>query len=360
VHKIAIVVGTRPEVIKLAPVIKAIRKEDGLEPCVISTGQQVELLKKALDEFEIKPDIEIDLNSGKTHLPEQFGNLVGQIGTCLKEIDSRYVLTQGDTSSAFAGAVAGFLLKIPVGHVEAGLRSHDLSSPFPEEGYRAMISRISTHQFAPTTAAVNNLISEGITESSIHLVGNTIVDSIVEYSSFRIQNTKVKKKVLVTLHRRENFGQPLRDIAAAIKDFAMEELTVQINVIVHPNPNSGLVLKELLADLVNVNLLEPLSYKDLLHEIRTSHFVLTDSGGIQEECAVLGSTLLIARNETERPEVLSESRMLIGTNRDRVYEALKMEVKRDIRFMEYPDLNLAILGDGQSSSRICRMIQDSM
>ena len=357
--KIAIVVGTRPEVIKLAPVIKAIREEDRLKPYVISTGQQVGLLRKALDEFEIKPDIEIDLNVGKTHLPEQFGNLVGQIGTCLKEIDSRYVLTQGDTSSAFAGAVAGFLLKIPVGHVEAGLRSHDLSSPFPEEGYRAMISRISTHQFAPTTAAVNNLISEGITESSIHLVGNTIVDSIVEYSSFRIQNTKVKK-VLVTLHRRENFGQPLRDIAAAIKDFAMEELTVQINVIVHPNPNSGLVLKELLADLANVNLLEPLNYVDLLHEIRTSHFVLTDSGGIQEECAVLGSTLLIARNETERPEVLSESRMLIGTNKDRVYEALKEEVKRDVRFKEYPDLNLAILGDGQSSSRICRIIQDSM
>ena len=358
-HKIAIVVGTRPEVIKLAPVIKAIRKEDGLEPYVISTGQQVGLLRKALDEFEIKPDIEIDLNFGKTHLPEQFGNLVGQIGTCLKEIDSRYVLTQGDTSSAFAGAVAGFLLKIPVGHVEAGLRSHDLSSPFPEEGYRTMISRISTHQFAPTTAAVNNLISEGITESSIHLVGNTIVDSIVEYSSTSIQNPKVKK-VLVTLHRRENFGQPLRDIAAAIKDFALGELAVQINVIVHPNPHSGLVLKELLSDLVNVHLLEPLTYVDLLHEIRTSHFVLTDSGGIQEECAVLGSTLLIARNETERPEVLSESRMLIGTNRDRVYEALKVEVKRNIRFNEYPDLNLSILGDGQSSSRICRIIQVSM
>jgi UDP-N-acetylglucosamine 2-epimerase (non-hydrolysing) len=131
-------------------------------------------------------------------------------------------------------------------------------------------------------------------------------------------------------------------------------------VIVHPNPNSGLVLKELLADLANVNLLEPLNYVDLLHEIRTSHFVLTDSGGIQEECAVLGSTLLIARNETERPEVLSESRMLIGTNKDRVYEAMKVEVKRDIRFTEYPDLNLAIRWDGQASSRICRIIQDSM
>ncbi len=358
-RKIAIVVGTRPEVIKLAPVIKAIREEEGLEPCVISTGQQVELLKKALDEFEIKPDIEIELNFGKTNLPEQFGNLVGKIGACLEQSNSKYVVTQGDTSSAFAGAVAGFLLKIPVGHVEAGLRSHDLSSPFPEEGYRTMISRITTDHFAPTNAAVNNLLSEGIPERAIHLVGNTIVDSIVEYSSLSIQNPIVKK-VLVTLHRRENFGQPLRDIAAAIKDFASEELSVQINVIVHPNPNSGLVLKELLADLVNVNLLEPLSYKDLLHEIRTSHFVLTDSGGIQEECAVFGSTLLIARNETERPEVLSESRMLIGTNRGRVYEALKMEVKRDIRFMEYPDLNLAILGDGQSSARICRIIQDSM
>lgn len=356
---IAIVVGTRPEVIKLAPVIKSIQKEDRFKPFVISTGQQGELLKKTLNEFEIKPSFEISLDLEKTNLPEQFGNLVGKIGACLEKSNSKYVVTQGDTSSAFAAAVAGFLLKIPVGHVEAGLRSHNLSSPFPEEGYRTMITRVTTDHFAPTNVTVNNLLAEGISKSSIHLVGNTLVDSILENLSSSIQSQSVKK-VLVTLHRRENFGQPLIDIAAAIKDFALEEQIFQINVIVHPNPNSGLVLKTHLADLANVNLLEPLSYKDLLHEIRTSHFVLTDSGGIQEECAVLGSTLLIARNETERPEVLSESRMLIGTNRDRVYAALKAEVKRDISFKENLDLNLAVLGDGQSSSRICRIILDSL
>ncbi len=358
-HNIAIIVGTRPEVIKLAPVIKAIQKENRIKPFVISTGQQGELLKKTFQEFEIKPSFEISLNSEKSNLPEQFGFLVREIGNCLKESCSKYVVTQGDTSSAFAGAVAGFLLKIPVGHVEAGLRSRDLSSPFPEEGYRNMISRIATDHFAPTSVAENNLLSEGIPENRIHLVGNTVVDSILENSSSSTQNPKVKK-VLVTLHRRENFGQPLRDIAAAIKDFSLEELTTQINVIIHPNPNSGLVLKELLADLVNVNLLEPLTYRDLLGEIRTSQCVLTDSGGIQEECAVLGSTLLIARKDTERPEVLSESRMLIGTNKERVYIALKTEINKDFHFKEDRDLNLAIIGDGHSSSRICRIIQDSM
>ena len=352
-------VGTRPEVIKLAPVIKAIHDAERLAAVVISTGQQGELLKKTLDEFNIKPNFEFDLNSEETSLPEKYGMMVGKIGDCLQNSLARYVVTQGDTSSAFAGAVAGFLLKIPVGHVEAGLRSHDIASPFPEEGYRMMISRIATHHFAPTATAVENLLAEGIPDGAIHLVGNTIVDSILGVSNSEALNAD-SRKILITLHRRENFGQPLKDIAGAIKDFALEESEVQINVIVHPNPNSGLVLKKLLVDLMNVNLLEPLNYRDLLQEIRTSHLVLTDSGGIQEECAVLGTTLLIARNETERPEVLSESRRLIGTERNRVYEALKVEMKRNTRLKVNSGLNLVILGDGQSSSRICKIIAGSI
>ncbi len=357
--KIAFIVGTRPEIVKLAPVIEATAKLIGYAPYVISTGQQGQLLNKTLLEFNIEPNIEIDVKFETTLLTEQFGNLVKHVGYCIQKSDSRYVVIQGDTSSAFAGAVAGYLLNIPVGHVEAGLRSNDLSSPFPEEGYRTMISRIARHHFAPTAEAVKNLLAERISKEDIHLVGNTIVDSILAYSSPKSLTSNVKK-VLVTLHRRESFGQPIRDIVNAIRDFSLEELDTDINVIIHPNPNSGLVMKEILSDLVNVNLMNPLSYKDLLHEIRTSNLVLTDSGGIQEECAVIGTNLLIARNETERPEVLSETRRLIGTSRNEVYSNLKAEVKEGLRVSNYSAFNLSILGDGQSSSRICKVIRDSI
>lgn len=358
-NKVAFVVGTRPEIIKLAPLIEIITKQAKLLPFIISTGQQGELLNKTLLEFNINPNVQIEFNPESVHLTEQFGNLVKHVGSCIQKSGSRYVVIQGDTSSAFAGALAGFLLNVPVGHVEAGLRSHNLSSPFPEEGYRTMISRVVSHHFAPTKDAVQNLLAEGISKSVIHLVGNTFVDSILKYSSSKDLKTNVKK-ILITLHRRESFGQPIRDIAHAIRDFSLEEPSVQVNVIVHPNPNSGLVLKELLSDLIHINLMQPLMYKDLLHEIRTSNFVLTDSEGIQEECAVMGTTLLIARNETERPEVLSETRKLIGTNQNEVYANLKAEIKRDFRVSKYSEFNMSILGDGKSSSRICRIIRDSI
>lgn len=358
-YRVAIVVGTRPEVIKLAPVISAISLENDLESVVISTGQQGELLKRTLKEFNIEPDYEFEIGPGEISLPEQYGILVGKIGHILHMSQAQYVITQGDTSSAIAGAVAGFLLRIPVGHVEAGLRSRDLASPFPEEGYRTMISRIATHHFAPTETAIQNLLAEGISRNAIHLVGNTIVDSIRLYSDS--VNTRTEfRKILVTLHRRENFGQPLKDIAGAIRDFAKEEIGVRINVIIHPNPNSGLVLQELLSGLANIDLLQPLNYRNLLREIGTSYLVLTDSGGIQEECAVLGTTLLIARNETERPEVLSESRKLIGTSRDKVYDALKVEMGKGFQSTTRQGLNYAILGDGHTSSRICKIIKGSM
>ncbi len=357
---VAFVVGTRPEVIKLAPIIEATTKQVGLVPCVISTGQQGELLKRTLLEFDIKPTFVTEFNQRELNLTEQFGNFVKQIGVCIQKSGSQYIVTQGDTSSAFAGALAGFLLNTPVGHVEAGLRSHNLKSPFPEEGYRIMISRIATDHFAPTAAAVKNLLSEGIPNSAIHLVGNPVVDSVLKYSSpISTTSNSNLKQILVTLHRRESFGQPIRDIANAIRDLCFEEKECQVNVIVHPNPNSGLVLKEVLGDLTNVNLMEPLTYRELLQEIRASHFVLTDSGGIQEECAVIGTTLLIARNETERPEVLSANRRLIGTNRSQVFSTLKAEMKRDFKVPRGLNFDTTILGDGHSGSRICKIIGDS-
>ncbi len=358
-YKIAIVLGTRPEVIKLAPLIECIQADSELQAVVISTGQQGDLLRKTLDEFEISPNIEIKFSSQKTSLTDQAGTLISEIGSNLNASNSSYVIIQGDTSSAFAGAVAGFMLKIPVGHVEAGLRSYDLSSPFPEEGYRSMISKVTTDHFAPTSLAASNLLAEGVSKSAIHLVGNTVVDSILN-NFVSVNHVAAIKKILVTLHRRENFGEPLKNIASAIKRLALEEPNLQFKIIIHPNPNSGLVLKDYLANLVNIQLLEPLSYKDLLFEISTSHAVLTDSGGIQEECAVLQVNMLIARNETERPEVLSESRKLVGTNEEKVYAALKAEIDSNSRSPRDRELDLEILGDGQSSSRIARIIRASI
>jgi UDP-N-acetylglucosamine 2-epimerase (non-hydrolysing) len=267
--KIAIIVGTRPEVIKLSPIIEAIKSENGLEPIVISSGQQGELLNQTMHEFGIVPKFKAELNFRNSSLFNHVATLTEEIGNCLELVQPSFILTQGDTSSAFAGTLSGFLLGIPVGHVEAGLRSQNLKSPFPEEGYRQLISRIASIHFAPTELAAQNLLAEGIDSKVVKVVGNPIVDAIQNLVSSFANNPRTKK-ILVTLHRRENFGEPLAQIAQAIGDFAKSHKEVIFNVIIHPNPNSGLFLSKALSGFPNINLLPPLNYRDLLSEILTS------------------------------------------------------------------------------------------
>ena len=354
--KIAIIAGTRPEVIKLSPIIEAIKSENGLEPIVISSGQQGELLNQTLREFGIVPKFKAELNFRNSSLFNHVATLTEEIGKCLESVQPSFILTQGDTSSAFAGTLSGFLLGIPVGHVEAGLRSQNLKSPFPEEGYRQLISRIASIHFAPTELAAQNLLAEGIDSKIVKVVGNTIVDAVQDLVSSFANNARTKK-ILVTLHRRENFGEPLEQIAQAIGDFAKSHKEVIFNVIIHPNPNSGLFLSKALSGFPNINLLPPLNYRDLLSEILTSAAVLTDSGGIQEECAVLRTRLLIARNETERPEVLSENRILVGVSKQGVYQALDESFELTFSAASELDLDLGVIGDGHSSVRIIQSIK---
>jgi len=353
--KILFVLGTRPEAIKLNPVIKQFDLNKSFEAIILTTGQQESLLNNTLNELGIFPNKKVKMKIKNSNISHHVRDLISTVNKYLTVTKPDLVIVQGDTSTAFAAALTAFLNKIPVAHIEAGLRSLNFESPFPEEGYRQLISRLSRFNFAPTNLAKSNLLSEGISPEKIFVVGNTIVDSII----LNLGGTKmveIENKILITLHRRENFGQPLIDICNGIYNFAIKNNSVKLKIVMHPNPNSSRTIRSILGILNNAELIEPLGYKNLLKEILSSTFVVTDSGGIQEECNVLHVPLLIARNETERPEVLSDGK-LIGTGRDAIYRAmadLYINNKSNNREIK---LNLDSIGDGTSANKIMKIVE---
>lgn len=354
--KILFIIGTRPEVVKLCPVIKIFEQHKSFETIVLTTGQQKSLLDNMLKEFNILPQNKFRLEIKNADISEHVGKLIQAINKFIHATKPDMIFVQGDTSTAFTSAFVGFLNNIPIAHIEAGLRSFNLDSPFPEEGYRQMISRLATFNFSPTILAKSNLLSEGISPDKIYVVGNTIVDSIVRNLDGAKQ-IKVENKVLITLHRRENFGEPLIEICQGIYNFAAKNPTIKIKIILHPNPNSNNTIRLKLGNLKNIELINPLSYKKLLEEIISSIFVLTDSGGIQEECNILNIPLLVARTETERPEVLSSGK-LIGTSSTVVCREMANlydtcdEKSREVKF------NFKHFGDGTSATQIIRIVEN--
>ena len=265
------------------------------------------------------------------------------------------VIVQGDTSTTFAAALSAFLNNIPLAHIEAGLRSLNLNSPFPEEGYRQIISRLSRFNFAPTNLARSNLLAEGIAPEKIFVVGNTIVDSVIKNLD-GIESVKIENKILITLHRRENFGEPLTEICNGINKFATENQSIRIKIIMHPNPNSSNTITTILGALNNIELISPLKYVNLLKEILSSIYVVTDSGGIQEECNILNVPLLIARNETERPEVLLNSGLL-GTSSEGIYSSMKDLFLNSEKSERVIKLNFENFGDGTSAMQIAKIVE---
>ena len=305
--KILAVVGTRPEVIKVAPLIMAAKEFSEIDLRLCVTSQQRELQNEALSLFKIKAEYDLDImvpNQDLYHITEK---VLSGLKTILDEFQPNYIVIQGDTTTAFAASLAGFYNKIKVAHLEAGLRTYDKYSPFPEEVNRQLISRIADLHFAPTHKAVSYLKKEGI-KKGIYKVGNTIVDSVTWGVSNFKSNLKYLnrdlKKVLITVHRRENFGQPLLEICQAVLE--LSQLYPEIKFIwpVHPNPNVKNVVNSKLKGIANVILEEPLLYSDLLMLINQSDVILSDSGGIQEESCILGKKIIILRNDTERPEVV--------------------------------------------------------
>jgi len=364
--KIIIIFGTRPETIKMFPIISEINKYPHLLDCkIIVSGQHREMLDQMLEIFQIKPDYDLNImEQGQTLSNITKNSLLG-IEKILKKERPSMVLVQGDTTTTFAGALAAFYQKIKIGHIEAGLRTHNKYYPFPEEVNRHLTSVLTDLHFTPSKKSCVNLLSEGVKREDIFISGNTVIDSlflmIKENYIFReplLKNKKIfeKKIILVTMHRRENWGEPLRKTCRAINKIIEEHPDASVIFPLHKNPEIIKNIKEILQNKKDILLLDALDYDDMINLMSKSYIILTDSGGIQEEGPSLGKPVLVLRDETERPEAVEAGVVkLIGTNEERVFrEVVTLLDSRD----KYMEMSKSInpYGDGKASGRIVKKI----
>lgn len=368
-HRILLMIGTRPEAIKLAPVALALRREPGVHLTVCLSGQHPAMARDALTSFGITPDAELVLDPAVTTAGARFTDLHRAITGLLDRQPQDRIIVQGDTSTALAGAIAGFHAGVPVAHVEAGLRTGNLAGPWPEEGYRRMIAPIADLHFAPTERARQNLLAEGIDPARVHLTGNTVVDALIAIraliakspaTAHRLADWRQKISggrpiVLVTMHRRESHGSILTGVATALRDLAEEFRDHAFVLPVHPNPAVSGSIRSVLADQPNVCLLDPLGYEDFVYVMSAASLIVTDSGGVQEEAPTFGVPILVIRNESERPEAIAAGfAQLTGTEPDRILAAardiLRRGGKSDLRGKVNP------FGDGTASNRIVRLL----
>lgn len=368
-YKILFVFGTRPEAIKLAPVIEGFKRLKSSEVKVCVTAQHREMLDQILGFFDVVPDYDLNLMTSGQSLPEITSKGIVSIEKVLRNFEPDNILVQGDTTTAFIGALAGYYKHIPVTHIEAGLRSKNKYSPFPEEGNRILVDHLAEYYFAPTEQAAKNLEQEGINKN-VWVVGNTVVDALLlTLDKIRIQGDAIfantfsslnlsKRIVLITGHRRESFGQPFENICLAIKRLSEDFPDVQFVYPVHLNPNVQKPVNKILRDRANVFLMDPLEYPSLVWLLHKSYMILTDSGGIQEEAPSLGKPVLILRDVTERTEGIDAGvAKLVGTNVTRIVE----ETTRILNSLEaYREMAMIVnpYGDGQSTSKIVKVFQE--
>lgn len=322
-YRVCVLLGTRPEAIKLAPVILALgRRLDSFDPCVITTSQHREMLAQAMHAFGLVPHVDLGLTHANRTLADFTAQALSALADVLHRVKPDILLVQGDTSTVIAGALAAFYAGIPIGHVEAGLRSGDIRRPFPEEVNRRMASCAADLHFAPTTRARDNLIAERVPPEQIHVTGNTIVDALAairhdgrfDDSSLNAVDWDRRRVILATMHRRENVGQPLRSVCAGFRNLVGSFPDLEIVIPVHLNPYVRETVFAELRGVRGITLLEPLAYPDLIEVMRRCILVLTDSGGIQEEAPALRKPVLILRELTERPEVVEAGfGRLVGT-----------------------------------------------
>lgn len=367
--KILLVFGTRPEAIKMLPVAKALAREPDVQTLICVTGQHREMLDQVLNLFETEPDYDLDIMKRAIGLEQITTAVLDGVAKVIDEAGPDRILVHGDTTTAMAASLAAFYRKVPVGHVEAGLRSGDIRQPWPEEANRRIVSVVTDLHFAPTAGARNNLLAEGTSARSIYITGNTVIDAL-RLTVDRLRNdqeldTEIcsrfgflnpeKPILLVTGHRRENFGAPFRSLCEAIRDLANSG-KVQVVYPVHLNPHVKAPVNELLGDTCGVHLIDPLDYLSFVHLMQRSHVILTDSGGIQEEGPFLGKPVFVMRNVTERPEALAAGTVrLVGTDRDRIVS----EVSGVLGYPgAYEEMSRAHnpYGDGYAASRIADVL----
>ncbi|MBE0434778.1 MAG: UDP-N-acetylglucosamine 2-epimerase (non-hydrolyzing) [Methylomicrobium sp.] len=340
--KILTVFGTRPEAIKMAPVVLALQQAEGLESLVCVTAQHRQMLDQVLNLFDIKPDYDLDLMAPNQDLFDITSKVLLGLRDVLREVQPDIVLVHGDTTTCFAAGLAAFYQNIKLGHVEAGLRTGNLRAPFPEEANRTLVGRITDYHFAPTQSSKNNLLAEGVPEQNIVVTGNTVIDALLivrdkvigEPDSvwqekfgetlFKTICDSSRKLILITGHRRENFGQGFIDLCNAIKELAQKHPDWDLVYPVHLNPNVQKPVYEILDQLDNVYLIAPLDYEPFVWIMNRSDLILTDSGGIQEEGPSLGKPVLVMREVTERPEAVDAGTVsLVGTDKQKIVSGVE-------------------------------------
>ncbi|MBD8923083.1 UDP-N-acetylglucosamine 2-epimerase (non-hydrolyzing), partial [bacterium] len=328
--KVMSIFGTRPEAIKMAPLVKELEKREEIESIVCVTAQHREMLDQVLDTFQIKPDYDLDIMKQGQTLADVTTRALNGLEEVIKETKPDIVLVHGDTTTTFAGALAAFYNQVAIGHVEAGLRTNDKYSPFPEEMNRQCVDRMTDMYFAPTEISKANLLKENIEESKIYITGNTAIDAMSttvdkNYTHPELEWVKPNERmILLTAHRRENLGEPMRHIFKAIKRIVDEFSDIKVIYPIHMNPRVREVANEIFNDTDRVKLIEPLEVFDFHNFQNKSYIILTDSGGIQEEAPSLGKPVLVLRDTTERPEgIKAETLKLVGTDEEVIYKETK-------------------------------------
>ena len=359
--RVLCVVGTRPEVIKMAPVILALRRSDQWDVKVIATAQHRELLDQVLDVFGIAADKDLDAMRPNQDLAALTARLITGLDACLEEYRPALVLAQGDTTTVLASALACFYRKVPFGHVEAGLRTHDFDYPWPEEMNRVLAGRLAAIHFAPTETARMNLLQEGVPAERIHVTGNTVIDALFRVAELdfplHVELPPYRRLVLVTAHRRENFGAPMISICEAITDLARRYDDLHFLFPVHPNPNVRRVVEETLGGVREVTLCAPLQYGAFVAAMQRSWLILSDSGGVQEEAPALGKPVLVLRDETERPEAVAEGVVeLVGTARENIVGNVSALYDSPSEYRRMAK-GASPYGDGQAAPRIVQHIE---
>lgn len=372
-RRILVVFGTRPEAIKMAPVVEALLGETQFETKICVTAQHRQMLDQVLSLFEIVPDFDLDLMRAGQDLTDVTASVLNGVKEVLYQWKPHLVLVHGDTTTTFAASLAAFYEKIPVGHVEAGLRTGNIYAPWPEEMNRRLTSSIATIHFAPTQRARQNLLAQGVVDSMIHVTGNTVIDALLGIVE-RIRSApamklalerqfsyldQARKLILVTGHRRENFGEGFENICQALRELTERHADIEVLYPVHLNPNVREPVVRILGNIPRIHLVEPVDYLPFVYLMQRAYLIITDSGGIQEEAPSLGKPVLVMREVTERPEaVLAGTVKLVGTDLEQIVrEAESLLMNREV----YDSMSTAHnpYGDGKAAKRIMSWLTES-
>lgn len=362
--KVMVVFGTRPEAIKMCPLVKELKQRRGLETIVCVSGQHREMLDQVLDAFEVVPDYDLKIMKDKQTLFDVTTNILNEIKAVLEEVNPDLVLVHGDTSTTFVTSLACFYSQIPVGHVEAGLRTYNIYSPFPEEFNRQAVGLVAKYHFSPTETAKAALLKEGKNETDIYVTGNTAIDALQttvkdNYDHEQLKWASGSRLILLTAHRRENQGEPMHRMFRAVRRIVEEFPDVKVLYPIHMNPVVRKAAQEELSGNDRIRIIEPLEVLDFHNFLARSYLIVTDSGGIQEEAPSLGVPVLVMRDTTERPEGITAGTLkLVGTDEQVIYDELNLLLDDAIAYRRMSQASNPY-GDGQASRRIADIIESN-